>query len=473
MYMGDYVLIVEDDVMQRHMLGMALKKDGLFSAIDAEHGREALSILEQPIYRQKIRAVIMDLEMPIMGGMETLQIISEQYPNLPVIMLTGHDDPAHIVQAMKYGAVDFITKPYEPKRVIITLQNAIKLNSLSQEITRLKGQKDHQLKFSDLIGHDRGLKDTIDHARKAAQSTIPVLITGQTGVGKDLLAQAIHGESERAGKPFVAINCGAIPTNLIESTLFGHEKGAFTGAVNASLGKFREADGGTIFLDEVGELPRDAQVKLLRVLQQKEIEPVGAGKSVPVNVRIISATNRNLQKDVKDGLFREDLFFRLNVFTINIPSLAERREDISDLTHFFVAKYCAMHKKQLKTISDRAIQFLQSHYWSGNIRELENIIHREIVLSDANMIHEFGLSSEIPVTQVAVDTDKSYFYHEKDMRLKTLDELETEAIRHALKAHNGDVINAAKDLGVAKSTLYRKLERIIYGASHPRFSDKK
>lgn len=458
--MAEYVLIVEDDAMQRHMLSLALKKDGAFATIDAENGRVALSILEQPIYRQKIRAVILDLEMPIMGGMETLGILSEQYPNLPVIMLTGHDDPSNIVQAMKLGAIDFITKPYEPKRVIITLQNALKISSLSQEVTRLKAQKDHQLKFKDLIGVDGGLKSVIDRARKAAQTTVPILITGQTGVGKDLLAQAIHGESERAGKPFVAINCGAIPANLIESTLFGHEKGSFTGAISHSLGKFREAEGGTIFLDEVGELTREAQVKLLRVLQQKEIEPVGSGKSIAVNVRIIAATNRHLEKDVKDGLFREDLFYRLNVYTIKIPSLNERKDDIPDLANFFMARYCAIHKKPLKTISYEAMQSLLHRRWSGNIRELENLIHRQVILTEADMIHSFDFLSDESPFQVN-DSFVSYIsIYEDNGRLRTLEEIETYAIEQALKHHQGDIIKAAESLGIAKSTLYRKLEKL-------------
>lgn len=318
--MSDPVLIVEDEPLQRQMLATLLRRKLDYGAQAVENGRQALDLLEAD-ERKSVKLVIMDLNMPVMGGLETLDILRQKYPHIPVIMLTGSKDIHDAVEAMKRGAIDFLNKPYEADRMVVTVKNALKISILSQEVTRLKSRESGHFGFDNLIGHEGGLMPTLNIARKAASSDIPVLITGETGTGKEVFAQAIHGESARAGKPFIAINCGAIPSQLVESTLFGHEKGSFTGATEKAAGKFREAEGGTIFLDEVGELPLDTQVKLLRVLQQKEVEPVGGTKAIPVNVRIISATNRDLQKDVEGGLFREDLFFRLNVLELSLPPL--------------------------------------------------------------------------------------------------------------------------------------------------------
>ena len=460
--MSETILIVEDDALQRRMLALTLKREGSYTVIEAEQGRAALDMLAQSVYAQKVRAVILDLEMPIMGGLETLAILKEQYPHLPVIMLTGHNNPEYIVESMKAGAIDFITKPYEPSRVIITLQNALKINTLTREVERIQHKEQESLKFNDLIGADKGLKDAVARGYKAAQSNIPVLITGETGVGKEMFAHAIHGESARAGKPFIAINCGAIPSNLVESILFGHEKGAFTGATTRTMGKFREAENGTIFLDEVGELPKDTQVKLLRVLQQKEIEPVGADRPVKVNARIISATNRDLMDDVRQQKFREDLYFRLNVLTIDIPPLRHRLDDINDLAHYFVTKYCALYQKPLKIIAETALINLKSHPWHGNVRELENIIHREIVLHDSTNTIEFNDINSLGNFEKNFYKQqlKPFLYKDEGTRLKTLEEMENEVITHALDIFAGDVIKAAAAIGVAKSTLYRKLEKI-------------
>ena len=298
--MSDSILIVEDDPMQQKMLGTLLRRKIGFESQVAPNGREALDILGRDDKRA-IKLVILDIDMPVMGGMEALEIMAQRYPGLPVIMLTGTRDIEEAVKAIKLGAIDFMTKPYEGERMAITAKNALKLSILSKEVKRLKNEKEGHYRFDHLIGHDGGLQEAVNMGRKAAASDIPVLISGETGVGKEVFAQAIHGESARLGNPFIAVNCGAIPAQLVESTLFGHEKGAFTGATDKATGKFREAEGGTIFLDEVGELPLDSQVKLLRIIQQKEVEPVGASKAVPVNIRVLSATNRNLEEEVKAG----------------------------------------------------------------------------------------------------------------------------------------------------------------------------
>lgn len=457
------ILIVEDDPLQQQMLGtMILRKIGCESH-KAHNGRQALDILQDDKNRE-IALVIMDLHMPVMGGLESLTIIKQTYPTLPVIMLSGSRDADEIVEAMKLGATDFINKPYEPERLQVTIKNTLKMSALSTEITRLRNEKDGTFKFENLIGFETDLSTSVHEARKAAGSDIQVLITGETGTGKEIFAKAIHGESARAGKSFIAVNCGAIPAQLVESTLFGHEKGSFTGAINKSLGKFREADGGTIFLDEIGDLPLDTQVKLLRVLQQKEVEPVGAGHPVPVNVRIISATHHDLKKAVAEGRFREDLYFRLNVLHLHIPPLRERKKDIPLLAQYFIRKICAQENIGFKSLTKDALDFLQNEKWSGNVRQLENALHRAIILSEGNIISEEHFSSD---PQNSVTTAQLAISHENksvitpfraDGSFKTPEEIESELIHIALTHHDGNITQAAKAIGMAKSTFYKKMK---------------
>lgn len=454
------VLIVEDDPMQRQMLISLLQRKLGYESQMAENGREALAVLEGDKARA-IRLVIMDLNMPVMGGMETLEMIRQRYPHLPVVMLTGSKDIRDAVAAMKLGATDFLTKPYEGDRMMVTVQNALKLSTLSKELQRLKGEKDGTLGFEDLIGVDGGLMETVAIARKAAAADIPVLLTGETGSGKEVFARAIHGESARQGKPFIAVNCGAIPAQLVESTLFGHEKGAFTGATEKAPGKFREADGGTVFLDEIGELPLDSQVKLLRVLQQKEVEPVGAAKPVPVNVRIISATNRDLGEAVKEGKFREDLYFRLNVLHIELPPLRGRRADIPLLVRHFIERACAQAGMPPRDISRAALAALEKREWPGNIRQLENAVSRALVLSDRAILEmgdfEQATGATAPAGQEDVSAQgQSINLFRAGGAFRTMEEIESEVMQAALDHFGQNVTQAAKALGMAKSTFYRK-----------------
>ncbi len=459
--MGMKILIVEDDPTQRELLATLLKRDGPYDILYADNGRVALNLLEKNF--SIIRLVIMDQEMPVMTGLEALEVIHDSYPDLPVIMLTGNHTTENIVKAMRLGAIDFMTKPYEPRRLAVTVQNAIKMASLHKEVTRLRRTEEGVVRFTNLIGCDEGLSDVVKTGRKAAASNIPVLITGETGVGKEVFARAIHGESARSGSPFIAINCGAIPENLVESTLFGHEKGAFTGASTKTIGKFREAQGGTIFLDEISELPKESQVKLLRVLQQKEIEPVGAGQTVPVNVRILSATNRDLQKEVKAGRFREDLFFRLNVLQITLPPLRERKQDILALAQYFLDRYCVTTKTHTKVFSDSVLNSLAEREWYGNVRELENAVHRAVVMSESDVINMFDFSwiHDTPEITYKPLPPTRHFYTSGYDRLKTIAEHEAEAIRYAINYYNQDIEKAATALGLAKSTLYRKIKEGI------------
>ncbi|MGB0719157.1 MAG: sigma-54-dependent transcriptional regulator [Bdellovibrionales bacterium] len=464
------VLIVEDDPLQQEMLKTLLRRKLDFGAQCAGHGRAALDILEADT-DNTIKLVILDLEMPVMGGLETLQIITAQYPALPVIMLTGSKDIDTAVTAMKFGAVDFLTKPYEGDRMAVTVKNALKMSLLSKEVKRLQNQNNGTFRFENLIGFDKGLQPVINAGRKAANSDIPLLITGETGTGKEVFARAIHGESARSGKPFIAVNCGAIPAQLVESTLFGHEKGAFTGATEKTIGKFREADGGTIFLDEVGELPLDTQVKLLRVLQQKEVEPVGGGKPLTVNVRVLSATNRDLATEVKEGWFRQDLFFRLNVLQIELPPLRHRKSDIPALTQHFIERFCAAEGGVPKEISPVMYQTLLDYEWPGNVRQLENAINSAMVMSDGAVLDIDDFSKIVGSRNTAHDPRQSATFGQSpaphDIRVvgdggtfKTAEEIEQAAIEIALAVHDHNVTKAAQALGMAKSTFYKKMKTL-------------
>jgi DNA-binding NtrC family response regulator len=364
---------------------------------------------------------------------------------------------------MKLGAFDFINKPPEPERLLISIQNALRLSRLEKEVSRLKRQEDGAFVFEQLIGHETGLQEVVRTGRKAAAADIPVMLLGETGVGKEVFARALHGESSRVGKPFVAVNCGAIPAQLVESTLFGHEKGAFTGAIAKAIGKFREAEGGTIFLDEIGELPLDAQVKLLRALQQKEISPVGADHTVPINVRVISATNLDLERQVAEGKFRDDLYFRLNVLPIRLPSLRDRKRDIPELVQHFLERFAALESRPLKTISDDAMKLLESWPWPGNIRELENAIHRAVILADKEVLEPQDFTSATaegtkPQKSPVIVSGMPQLELTSGGVFKTFDQLEKEILLQALQQSGQNVTRAAQSLGLAKSTFYRKLK---------------
>lgn len=373
------ILIVEDDPIQQDMLRLLIERQLGYVATTVSNGRRALEALRK---HPAFQLVILDIGLPDVNGMEMLELLTERYAGLPIIILTGQKDLDLAVETMKAGACDFLTKPVEKQRLQTAIQNALKTSLLEKEVIRLRRKEDGAFTFDQLIGHDGGLSEIIKTGRKAAASDVPVLLTGETGTGKEVFAHAIHGESRRVGKPFIAVNCGAIPDQLVESILFGHEKGAFTGAIAKSIGSFREADGGTIFLDEVGDLPLDAQVKLLRVLQQKEVVPVGAAQPVPVNVRIISATNRDLAADVAAGEFRDDLYFRLNVLQMHLPALRSRPEDIPALARHFIERISAGDKySPWRDITPQALDMLKKRKWPGNVRELENALQRAMVIS--------------------------------------------------------------------------------------------
>lgn len=461
----NHALIVDDDPTQRFLIAKILKKHLQLNSIEAENGQECLDILGTEA-ANTIQLIILDLQMPVMDGLEALPKIIDKSPDIPVIVVTGNRDMASTNFAIKNGATDFFLKPVDIDRIIASAQNAIKIHTLNKKVARLEQETHNLTKFSDLIGTSDRLQSAVDQAKKAAHNNINVLITGETGVGKEVFARAIHGESTRAQKPFIAVNCGAIPEKLVESTLFGHEKGAFTGAINKTLGKFREADGGTIFLDEVGELPLDTQVKLLRVLQEQEVEPVGAGQSIKVNVRVIAATNRDLGDQIQSGQFREDLYFRLSVLGIHIPSLRQRETDIPALTEFFITKFAHKHKKAKPDIDKTALKKLMDHQWHGNIRELENTLNRAIILADNGRITEDDIEFYAPRTAPTNHMENRPEKHsipilDEDGNLHTLEQLEQLFFEKAIKHCGGNMSKTAQELNIAKSTLYRKINNAL------------
>lgn len=459
--MAQTVLIVDDDPTQRRLLETVVSRHGYDLEI-AKGGEEAVTFMQSD-KGNGIDLILLDLVMPDVDGFEVLRQVKPSRPDLPVVVLTAQSGIDVIVKVMQAGAVDFIPKPASPERLLVSMENALKMNLLSGQVSRLSRQVDGRMQFDDLIAGSPAMNGALDLARRGASSNIPILIEGESGVGKEMIARAVQGSSERAGRPIVAVNCGAIPENLVESILFGHEKGAFTGANERHAGKFQEADGGTLFLDEIGELRQDMQVKLLRAIQEGEVDPVGARGPVKVDIRLISATNRDLQQQVAEGTFREDLFYRLNVFPIHIPPLRERRDDIAPLAEHFIAKLAATEGKAVRGLADDALDLLLGFDWPGNVRQLENAIFRAVVLCDGD---ELRLSDFPQIAQsMGMNTPMSMngggggglpaLNAEGDVR--TLNAMEADMIRLAIDKYDGQMTEVARRLGIGRSTLYRKV----------------
>lgn len=462
------VLIVDDDPTQRRLLQAVIEKQG-FRAETAESGEHALD----RIASGGVDVMLLDLIMPGMDGMETLEAVQHKNPDLPVIVLTASGGIETVVAAMRGGAADFFVKPASPERITVSIRNALKVQNLSGEVKRLTKKVEGRLGFSDMIAGAPAMQQVVRLGERAARSDIPILVTGESGVGKELVAQSIMAASKRAGEPFVAVNCGAIPENLVESTLFGHEKGAFTGAVGKHAGKFQEADGGTLFLDEIGELPLDMQVKLLRALQEGEVDPVGSKRPVKVNVRIISATNRDLAEQVAEGQFREDLFYRLNVFPIEVPSLKERKEDVPALVRHFIGRFNAQEDKSILDAAPETHALLASYDWPGNVRQLENSVFRAVVLADSDTLkpEDFpqisGLTPSIEagghvsgadvLAEVVSSIAAPVEIMDDGGHLRSLEDIERDLIEFAIENYAGRMSEVARRLGVGRSTLYRKV----------------
>ncbi len=496
------ILIVDDDPVQCRLLEAMLHKFG-YEAVVRDNGEAALALLCGGD-GARIDCVILDLVMPNLDGLGVLARLRQAGVKVPVIVQTAHGGIDNVVSAMRAGAIDFVVKPVGAERLHVSLRNALNTSALEGEIARFKHSRAGTLGFADIITKSANIQAVIRIAEKAAASNIPVLVCGESGVGKELIARAIHGSGERRTKPFVAVNCGAMPENLVESILFGHEKGSFTGATEHHTGKFVEASGGTLFLDEVGELPPPAQVKLLRAIQEGEVEPVGARRAVKVDVRIVSATNRDLIADVKAGRFREDLFYRLHVFPITVPPLRDRPADVPALARHFLARFAAEEGKRIRLIAPEAMRLLAAYPWPGNIRQLENAVFRAVVLADGDTLSaaEFpqiaaqvtafdapatilsadiaaedagyaeGLAGEAAPLQPGVHAEAPAIGSPALDALPLLDaagdvrpleEVEAELIRFAIAHYDGQMSEVARRLRIGRSTLYRKLEGLGLG----------
>lgn len=460
------ILVVDDEPTQRKLIQHVLEAKLGFSSIAVEGGQQAIDYVMSR-KNPAPEVILLDLSMPEVDGMKVIERLHPIFPHIPIIVLTMYGDIEKAVAAIKAGATDFLAKPVAHERLRTSIINALKINELASEVNRLRRNHTGQVVFDDIIGESKAVVAAKMLGMRAAESMIPVLLEGESGVGKELFARAIHGCGERAGLPFVAINCGAIPENLAESILFGHERGAFTGATNRNIGKFREADGGTIFFDEISELPMNLQVKLLRVLQQKEVEPVGSNKLVKVDVRVIAASNTDLQKAVAEGKFREDLYYRLNVYPLRIPSLLERREDIIPLAKFFFKRFAAMENRQLRRIAPEALAMLEKYQWPGNIRQLENTLYRAVVMAEGEQLEYALLQSLMPESFIAEQGGKpqrNSLMQARQMALlnekgevRRMRDLEEDAIYFALQRYQGRISEVARKLGIGRSTLYRKI----------------
>ena len=465
--MASTILVVEDDPAQLRFLEMMIQRMG-YRVLTAPGGPEALEILMGP-EREQVDLVVLDLVMPELDGIGVLEKVHPVYPALPMIVLTMKGGVETVVNVMRAGAVDFVIKPASPERMQVSIENALKISALSGEVSRLTRRADGTLGFEDIIGSSSAMRRAMDLARRAADSNIPILVEGESGVGKELIARAIQGVGERAGRAFVTVNCGAIPENLVESILFGHEKGSFTGADQKHVGKFQEANGGTLFLDEIGELRADLQVKLLRALQEGEVDPIGARKPTKVDVRLISATNRDLAQLVTEGTFREDLYYRLNVFPIHVPPLKDRKDDIAALVDRFIANYASSEGKALRAISDEGLKMLEAYDWPGNVRQLENAVFRAVVLCDGDILEvsDFphiaqarGMAPSGAAPAVVPELpDDIILTTNEEGRGRELKDIEADAIRLCLERCKGQMSEASRQLGIGRSTLYRKVRQ--------------
>ncbi len=473
------VLIVDDDAAQRRYLAALLKASG-YRTEEAGGGEAALARLTGPgpAGHAPPSVVLLDVNMPDLDGISVLKRLRAAGLGVPVLVLTSDGSVSRAVEAMRAGANDFLAKPVGAERLEVSLANALRITALTSEVRRLSNSQDNRLSFDDLIAQAPATRRAIAFARRAARSDIPVLIAGESGTGKEVFARAIHGSSERAGGPFVAVNCGALPSTLIESILFGHEKGAFTGATARRPGKFQDASGGTLFLDEVGELPPDAQVKLLRAIQQGEVDPVGASAPVPVDIRLISATNRDLEAMIEDGTFREDLYYRIGVFPLTLPPLRERREDLPALAAMFLRRFAAAEEAPIKGFAAAAMAAVEAAPWPGNVRQLENVVHRAVVLAEGTEIAPEDLrgiaagpraprpsaepaapAEDVPA-QAPETTPSPDGFFGADGHIRKLVEIEREAIRLALERYRGRMSETARRLAIGRSTLYRKIDEM-------------
>lgn len=444
------ILIVDDDASQRRLIEFWLQEEGYATTAVGDGLSGWRSFEEQPP-----SLVISDIRMPAMSGLDLLSRIKATNSDVPVILITAFGTVNDAVDAMKLGAADYVLKPLNGDELKVNVRRALEREQLVAENRYLRDLAGSTFRFENLIGQSRKMREVLDLCARVARRDSTVLLTGESGTGKEVLAKAIHQNSLRAGKPFVTVNCGALPEALAESELFGHRKGSFTGAIADRAGKFEAANEGTIFLDEIGELPLSLQVKLLRVIQEREVDKIGSSQPVKVNIRILAATNRKLKTQVEDGEFREDLFYRLSVVTIDVPPLRERKDDIPLLVSHFLKSFSERYQISPLTITDEALALIQRYAWPGNVRQLENAIERVVVLAQGNTIMPEALPQEVRESESRIA--------KIDLKLPDegidLEQVEKEILSQALQKHAGNQTRAAQYLNISRKTLIYRMEK--------------
>ena len=444
------ILIVDDDKNISKMIEASLRKERKYDIKTALSGEACLKHIREDVPD----LVLLDIQMPGIDGIETLKRIKQEDSRIPVVMMTAYGTIESAVNTMKLGAYDFLTKPFARDRLLVTVQNSLLNSSLKREVDELRSELKTKYAFENIIGQSGVMQDVFRSVEKILNSNVTALIQGESGTGKELIARAIHFHSTtRASKPFVAVNCSALPESLLESELFGHEKGSFTGATGRRIGKFEQANGGTIFLDEIGLMTPATQSKLLRVLQEREFERVGGNELIKVDVRVISATNKNLEEEMKTGTFREDLYYRISVFPIKLPALRERKADIPLLAAHFLNKFSQQENKDIHGIASDALDLLMAYNWPGNVRELENAMERAVVLANATELS----AKDLPAAVRSLGEKR--IYESDDTLAGWIEKLEEQALRQALLECEGNISKTAKKLGIGRATIYRKAKK--------------
>lgn len=446
--MGAKILVVDDEAGMRKSVGIILRR-ARYVVTEAPGGREAADHLGTDVFD----LVITDLKMEPLSGLDLLRLVKQLSPDVEVILMTAFGTVESAVEAMKLGAFDFITKPFQPEEILLRVRNALEKRRLKEEVDVLRAEVKSVFGFEGIVGQSEAIRQVLAILPRVAQTDSTVLITGESGTGKELIARAIHAASRRPQKPFVSVSCAAFPEQLLENELFGHIKGAFTGALAARRGLLEEAHGGTFFLDEIGEAPLPVQVKLLRVLEDRSIRRLGDNRSIPVDVRIVAATNRDLQSAVKEKFFREDLFYRLNVIRIHLPPLRERMEDVPILSRHFLALHRKRLHREIGGFSPAALKALCDYYFPGNVRELSNVVEQAVALAAGPMVERHDLPEKLlqPPSQAGSPGSPAH-------RPKSLADAERELILERLHARGGNLGLAAQDLGISRTTLWRRMK---------------
>ncbi|HID93509.1 MAG TPA: sigma-54-dependent Fis family transcriptional regulator [bacterium (Candidatus Stahlbacteria)] len=449
------LLVVDDDLNILKFVKYNLEKDG-YRVLTVQTGEECLDKIEA----EHIDLVLLDMRLPGIDGIETFKHIKRLGYKFPVIMITAYGTVEKAVEAMKLGVYDFLSKPLSLEELKVSVRNALAAQALKEEVNTLRSQLKERYAFANIVGNSKKMQEVYRMIDRVIQSDVNVLIQGESGTGKELIAKAIHFNGPRKDSPFIDVSCAAIPEALLESELFGHEKGAFTDAISKRIGKIERANGGTLFLDEIGEMSLATQAKILRFLEERTFERVGGKEKITANVRIISATNRKLQDEVKAKRFREDLYYRIAVFPIYLPPLRERKEDIPLLVAHFLKKFGKKANKEIKKVTPEAMEALMSYEWPGNVRELENVIQRAIVLTEGDTIDINQLPMEVQKLPPSVIPDKYGIavMHDTD-KILPFQETEKRILLHALKISKGNISQAAKELNIGRATLYRKAQK--------------